>query len=56
MEIVSLAGAAASIMFVATNVLSPQTHVCHNKHMFVVTKHILFCRDKIMFVVTKVLS
>ena len=46
---VSLVGAAASIIFVATKVLSRQTHVCCNKNMFVVTKHI-FCHDKSMFV------
>ena len=50
----SLVGAATSIIFVTTKVLSWQTHVCHDKNMFVVTKHI-FCHDKSMLVVTKLL-
>ena len=42
---VSLVGAATSIIFVATEVY-------HDKHMFVVTKHV-FCHDKSMLVATK---
>ena len=41
-QLTILAGAATSIIFVMTKVLSWQTCVCcHNKHMFVATKHIL---------------
>ena len=40
---VSAAGAATSIIFVATEVLLWQTHVCRNKIMFVGTKHFFRC-------------
>ena len=39
-------------IFVAAKLLSGQTHVCHNKHTFVMTKDV-FCHDKHMFVATK---
>ena len=55
----ALAGAATSIIFAATNILSWQNHVfvttkdvfCRDKSRLVATKHLLqfFCRDKIMF-------
>ena len=52
----SLAGAATSIIFVATNIfLSRQAYFSCDKHVFVATKHV-FCRDKRMLVTTKVLS
>ena len=45
--------------FVTTKLLSRQAYFCHDKHVFVATKHI-FCHDKSMllhtFVATKVLS
>ena len=44
----SLAGTAPSIIFVATNVLSRETRVCHDK-----SKDVKFCRDKHTFVATK---
>ena len=47
----SLAGAATSIIFIATNVSSQQTGVCHNKNMFVVTKHVI-CHNESMLVAT----
>ena len=50
----SLEGAARSIIFVATNVLSRRTRVCRDKHTFVRTKDV-FCRDKNQLVATKVL-
>ena len=46
----SLAGAATSIIFVATKHLSRQ-NICRDKHAFVATKDI-FCRNKHVFVVT----
>ena len=61
----SLAGAATSIIFVETNVLSrqarvcsdksmlPQQNVCGDKHTFVATKDV-FCRGKHVFVSKKV--
>ena len=52
---VSLAGAATSIIFVVTKVLMRQTHVCSDKPMFVMTKHVC-CYDKSMLVVTKLVS
>ena len=51
---VSLVGAATSNFFVTTKVLSQQTRVCRNKHMFVVTRH-TFCHDKSMLAATKLL-
>ena len=54
-HLLSLAGAAISIIFVVTEVLSQQTCVCHDKHMFVTTKHV-FCRNKSMPATTKLLS
>ena len=48
---ISLAGAATCIIFVATKVLSQKTPVCHDKRVFVMTKHI-FCQDKNMLVTT----
>ena len=51
----SLAGAATSIILVATKLLSWQAYFCHNRHVFVSTKHI-FCCDKSMLVTTKPLS
>ena len=47
---VSLAGVVKSIIFVAPEVLSQQTHVCCDNHVFVMTKHV-FCCDKSMLVV-----
>ena len=47
----SLAGAATSIIFIATNVLLQQTGVCHNKHMFVATKHVI-CHNESMLAAT----
>ena len=41
--------------FTATNILSLQAYFCHDKHVFVSTKHI-FCHDKSMLVATKLLS
>ena len=41
----SLAGAASSIIFVATNVLSQQTCVCRDKRQ-VLSRQAYFCRDK----------
>ena len=54
----SLAGAAISIIFVATKVLSRQIRVCRDKIMFVATKLCLsrqnyVCCDKHTFVATK---
>ena len=43
-----LEGTATSIIFVATNVLSRQTRVCHDKN-----KVVKFCRGKHTFVATK---
>ena len=40
--ILSLAGAATSRIFEATQVLPQQTHVCHDKLVLVVTKHVCF--------------
>ena len=52
----SLVGAATSVIYVMTNVLSQQTCVCHDKHMLVVTKVLclsqVFCSDKSMLVAT----
>ena len=52
----SLAGAATSIIFVATNLLSRQTRICRHKS-FVATNTCLppqkFCRDKHVFAATK---
>ena len=48
---ISMVGAATSVIFVTTKVLSPQMHVCGDKHLFVMTKHI-FCCDKSMLVAT----
>ena len=45
-------GAATSIIFVATKVLSWQTHVCHDKSS--VTTSILLSRQKPSFVMTRV--
>ena len=47
---VSLAGAATSIIFVPTKILSRQMF-CSDRHVFVTTKHI-FCRDKSMLAAT----
>ena len=48
-KFISSAGAATSIIFVATNTcLSWQTCVCHDKHVFVMTKYI-FCCNKSLF-------
>ena len=49
-----LAGAGTSVIFVMTNILSQQRCVFHNKHVFVMTKHV-FCHDKSMLGVTKLL-
>ena len=57
----SLAGAATSIIFVATNVLLclsrqnclSREKLCLDKHTFIATKDV-FCHDKHMFVVTNV--
>ena len=70
--ILSLAEAATSIIFVATNVLSRKTRVCRDKSMLAAAKRLsrqnYACRDKVflsrqnvyrdkdMFVATKVLS
>ena len=58
--LLSLAGAATSIIFVTTKVLSQQIHLCllsRQNTSFVVTKVCLsrqnFCLNKIMFVTTK---
>ena len=40
-----LVGADTSIIFVVTNVLLQQTQVCHDKQVFVTTRHVT-CRDK----------
>ena len=40
-----LVGADTSIIFVVTNVLLQQTQVCHDKQVFVTTRHVA-CRDK----------
>ena len=44
-------GAATSIIFVTMKVLLWQAPVFHDKHLFVMTKHV-FCRDKSMLVTT----
>ena len=51
----SLVGAATSIIFVATKFLLWQTCVCHDKHVFVVIKHV-FCCNESMLVATKLAS
>ena len=48
---ISMVGTATSMIFVTTKVLSPQMHVCGDKHLLVMTKHI-FCCDKSMLVAT----
>ena len=65
--LVSLVGAATSIIFVARNicrdkhnfvmtkVLLRRTYFCRNRHMFTTAKHI-FCHEKSKTVATKVLS
>ena len=51
----SLAGAAMSIIFVATKVCLPrQKYVCCDKHTFVATKD-MFYHDKHVFVATKMI-
>ena len=53
--IISVAGAATSFfvfVFISTNVLSRETRVCRDKHVYITTKHV-FCRDKSMLVATK---
>ena len=50
----SLVEAATSIISVVTKVLSWQAYFCHNKHVFVMTKHV-FCHDKSMLVVPKII-
>ena len=50
----SWAGAAISIVFVATKLLSRQTRVCRDKNVFVATKHV-FCCDKSMLGATKMI-
>ena len=50
----SLAGAATSIIFIATNVLSQQTGVCHDKHVFVMTKRVI-CHNESMLVATNLI-
>ena len=51
---ISLVGAATIMIFVATKVLSCPKF-CHNKCIFVITKHI-FCRNKNTLVTTKLWS
>ena len=53
-KLLSLAGAATSVIFVETKVLSGQNYVCCNKHDFVATSILFFttsilCRDKRVF-------
>ena len=50
----SLAGAATSTIFDVTKVLSRQTHVCHDKHIFCCDKSML-AATKLLFVATKLL-
>ena len=56
-------GATTSVIFVTTTVLLRQRYACHDKPVFVMTKHIFcheksmlvaakFCRNQIMFVAT----
>jgi len=50
-----IGGSCHKYQFVATKVLTRQTRVCRDKHVFVMTKHV-FCRDKSKFVATKLSS
>ena len=63
--LLSLAGAATSVLFVATNMILSRQKFCCNKNMFAATtlqacfcrdQKIVFCLDKHVFVVTKLLS
>ena len=54
--ILSLAGAATSMSFVAPRLLSRQKYACHDKIMFVAIKRFFeanICRDKLTVVATK---